>query len=351
MKKYKYINQGIRLLAFFLLFSISITSINIKATEADISSENKEEQLAKTYCFLGSSVTLGSLNKYVSFVEFMSDDYPEWKLIKEGAGGTTLVDLDERSYIQRMLNNIATDETLDHFVCQLSTNDASKDLPLGEISDSKELDSFDTSTIIGGMEYIIAYAQATWNCPVSFFTGPDFGDEKYSEMVDITYQLKDKWGIGIIDFYNYANMEALPKEVLESYMRKDLIHPLDSGYKWMADEISKYLIAYDLVAGFENALTKLPEKLVLEDEESVVNLRKAYDDLTNYERYMLSDAAVELLESAENQLMELKRIEEERLKNEMIRNMVIGVILGLVAIIIIILLGLRRKKNKSKASY
>lgn len=70
--------------------------------------------------------------------------------------------------------NIKTDV----FVCQLSTNDVTKEMPIGEISESFDKNDFDTQTVAGAIEYIIAYAKETWNCHVVFYTQSKY-DSKY----------------------------------------------------------------------------------------------------------------------------------------------------------------------------
>lgn len=104
--------------------------------------------------------------------------------IKEAVPGTTLVDNGEQSYIQRMINNISPDEQVDLFVCQLSTNDASAGNPMGEISDSQNLEDFNTGTIIGALEYILTYVKQTWDCPIMFYTGTKYDSEAYGQMVE-----------------------------------------------------------------------------------------------------------------------------------------------------------------------
>lgn len=74
----------------------------------------------------------------------------------------------------KMLKKLDTEMTADLFLCQLSTNDASQGKPLGEVGKSFELEAFDTSTVAGAIEYIIAYAGQTWNCPVLFYTNPRY---------------------------------------------------------------------------------------------------------------------------------------------------------------------------------
>lgn len=78
----------------------------------------------KTIIFLGSSVTEGATSFETSFVDYF-EAIDGVNAVKEAVGGTTLVTEDETSYIPRM-ENIDKSIKADAFVCQLSTNDASK---------------------------------------------------------------------------------------------------------------------------------------------------------------------------------------------------------------------------------
>jgi len=135
----------------------------------------------KTILFLGSSVTYGSAANGVSFVELLAE-HCGCKSVKEAVSGTTLVDNGADSYVARM-KTMDVSLKADLFVCQLSTNDAAKNLPMGELNGKK-----DTSTIAGAMEYIVDYARKTWNCPVAFYTSPRFDSANYAVMVQL---LKD----------------------------------------------------------------------------------------------------------------------------------------------------------------
>lgn len=191
------------------------------------------------YYFLGSSVTYGHTTGGVSFVDYLAENN-NWICKKRAVSGTTLIDNGSGSYVQRMKNEINPNAPIDHFVVQLSTNDASQNKPLGMVSVSKNINEFDTSTIIGAMEYIIAYAYENWDCPVTFYTNPRYSSSLYVKMVDALYDLQEKWDIGIIDFYNYRNMDELTSSTLSSYM-SDSIHPNANGYKWMAEVMSELL--------------------------------------------------------------------------------------------------------------
>ena len=191
--------------------------------------------------FLGSSVTAGARSKSVSFVEYICKRN-NCTYVKEAVSGTTLVDNGETSYVQRMLNNMDAAEEFDLFVCQLSTNDATQNLALGEISEGTSLDAFDTSTIIGAMEYIICYVEQTWDCPVVFYTGTKFDSELYPQMISALDELQEKWNVEVIDMWNGLDVDI---ENYGLYMADD-IHPTQAGYlEWWTPFMEQQL--YEIV--------------------------------------------------------------------------------------------------------
>ena len=197
----------------------------------------------RTIYFLGSSVTYGYASGGVSFADYIASRNGSIS-VKEAVSGTTLVDNGSSSYVQRM-KSMSTSNTPDHFICQLSTNDASQGKPLGSVSSSTNMSDFDTTTIIGAMEYIIAYAKETWNCPVSFYTGTYYNSANYQNMVDALYSLKNKWGIGIIDLWNNEAMRNVSSTDKARYMADD-IHPTAVGYEeWWTPVFEEYLQNYD----------------------------------------------------------------------------------------------------------
>lgn len=193
----------------------------------------------KTVIFLGSSVTLGYGSLGDSFVDFLekSDGI---KPVKEAVSGTTLVDIKSNSYVSRMRT---IDKTIkaDALVCQLSTNDAKQEMPIGEISSSFDLNAFDTKTVAGAIEYIIAYAKNTWDCPVVFFTQAKYDNEHYGKMVDLLLKLQEKWDITIIDFWNNDSINNITDDERKLYL-VDHIHPTKAGYKiWWLPEFQEAL--------------------------------------------------------------------------------------------------------------
>ncbi len=193
----------------------------------------------KTVIFLGSSVTFGYGSLGVSFADFL-EKTDGITAVKEAVSGTTLVDVKTNSYVSRM-KKIDKNIKADAFVCQLSTNDATKEMPLGEISVGFDVDGFDTQTVAGAIEYIIAYVKETWNCPVVFYTQAKYDSEHYAKMVDILLKIQKKWNITVIDLWNNDEINSITDEEREIYL-VDHIHPTKAGYKeWWLPEFQKCL--------------------------------------------------------------------------------------------------------------
>lgn len=190
----------------------------------------------KKVIFLGSSVTYGAKSEGESFVDFL-EKADGIAAIKEAVSGTTLIDSGENSYISR-LKTIDKSFKADAFVCQLSTNDASKGLPIGEISDVP-----DTSTVAGAIEYIITYAEDVWNCPVLFYSGTKYNSERYGKMVELLREIAKKRKIAILNMWDDMEMNDVSPENYELYMA-DGVHPRRAGYKlWWLPKFEKALEA------------------------------------------------------------------------------------------------------------
>lgn len=201
------------------------------------------ELTGKKIIFLGSSVTVGSAANKESFVHFMEKRDGIVPTL-EAVGGTVLVDetvWGKKSYIERM-KTINPNMEADAFVCQLSTNDATMKKPLGEISESFSKDDFDTHTVAGAIEYVIAYAKETWNCPVFFYTGTQYKSEHYGKMVDLLLKIAEKWDIKVLDLWNDPEMQAVSEANYKLYMVNG-IHPSRAGYRdWWTPKFEAFLI-------------------------------------------------------------------------------------------------------------
>ncbi len=189
-------------------------------------------------CYLGSSVTHGFGG--ISFVDFITKRN-NTGVIKEAVSGTTLAEVKEQSYVQR-LKTIDKNASLDLFICQLSCNDAIISCPLGQVEPMGA--AHDTKTICGAIEYIIEYAHKTWSCPVVFYTNTAFyKNELYASMVEKLNEMKLIYPyLHVIDFYNDKAFNAITEEERELYLEPDGIHPTWAGYlKWWTPKLEEIL--------------------------------------------------------------------------------------------------------------
>ena len=188
--------------------------------------------------YLGSSVTYGSAAGGVSFVEHIAERNGT-EYVKEAVSGTTLTE-GTGSYIER-LRALDAGGKLDLFVCQLSTNDATRGKPLGLPSVT---DTPDTSTVCGAIKYIITYVKKTWGCPVMFYTNSYYENENYRAMVDALREISALYGIGVIDLYGDAEFNAISEGQRAVYMA-DCIHPTEAGYReWWTPKFEECIEEY-----------------------------------------------------------------------------------------------------------
>ncbi len=192
---------------------------------------------------LGSSVVNGSAAQDNSVAEYLCARFG-CTYTKEAVNGTTLVDKTPWSYIKRLKGKMDPNAEYDLMVFQLSTNDATFKRPLGEISESADLNDFDTSTVTGALEYMISYTKETWNCPVVFFTGSRYDSQEYGAMVERLLELQEKYDFGVIDLWSGDAFNNISDEMRGIYMF-DNIHPTMAGYRdWWGPEMERQLLDY-----------------------------------------------------------------------------------------------------------
>ena len=168
----------------------------------------------KNVLFLGSSVTYGAESGGVSFVEFMAQECG-FSYVKEAVSGTTLADVNDKSYVSRLLK-IDQNSKFDLFVCQLSTNDYYQKISL---EDTK-------NAII----FIIDYVKSKFGCPIVFYTSPFFNSDDYAKTVQMLIEMQENYDFYILDLWNDKDMLSVSKEDYKIYM-KDNVHPTLEVYR------------------------------------------------------------------------------------------------------------------------
>lgn len=242
----------------------------LDSNDSSLNTENVKKQDSslkdKTIGYLGSSITVGFQSQNVAFPDYI-EKITGSKTIKQAITGGPLAKKegvrDEISYITQLENNLSQNDTLDALVVQLSTNDTTLGIEIGELSTSNDKDDFDYSTVIGAMEYIIAYVKEKWDCPVIFYINPYLSDDMiqryadannanadeikaayqdtYEKMIDALYIVQNKWNISIIDMWNNDDFKNINLDLRDYYMA-DPIHPTKAGYLfWYTPYIQQQL--------------------------------------------------------------------------------------------------------------
>ena len=174
--------------------------------------------------FLGSSVTYGATSGGVSFVEFTAKKCG-FNYVKEAVSGTTLADIGENSYVSRF-KKVDKNLKIDLFVCQLSTNDSYKGVPIEETK----------RAII----FIIDYVKKTFGCPVVFYTGTRFNSCGYGESVKMLLKLQKEYCFGCLNLWDDEDMQSVNNEDYKRFM-KDSVHPTLEGYRdWWAPKFVEF---------------------------------------------------------------------------------------------------------------
>ncbi len=196
----------------------------LDGNEVSLKIEKRQTILSgKRILYLGSSVTYGASSLGESFVEFI-DLRNGTSSYKEAVSGTTRSGDSSDSYVSR-LKKVDRKEKFDLFVCQLSTNDATKKVSLGEIKDG----GYDIHNVTGALQFIVSYAKEVFHCPTMVFSNSYFESERYSARVERTKQLSKKRGFFFIDRYSDGEFNSISDEQRKLY-RADKIHPTKAGY-------------------------------------------------------------------------------------------------------------------------
>jgi lysophospholipase L1-like esterase len=212
----------------------------------------------KTIYWLGSSVTVGMEAGNQSMADYIAKRNKA-VCVKEAVSGTTLFDSGDaksNSYVARLKKGaFDASASIDAFVCQISTNDCKAAVlnKWGETTgnDVRDLASFDITTTLGAVEYIIAYVRQTWSCPIFFYSGSSFvgpvfetlGTD-YNNLVKKVETLSSKWNnLYFIDLFNDAAFNNITKDQYNYYMG-DGIHPKKAGYlKWWTPKFEEIISA------------------------------------------------------------------------------------------------------------
>lgn len=222
-----------------LAFMISLVFISM---ETNAQENIKEEFNKKRIIYFGDSITEGSANNRISWVQYIDKINKFDKSNNASRSGATFSK-------ERIDNMIVTqvlkhkEEKYDYVLLQGGVNDAMVEAPLGKMNSSYELEDFDPSTYIGMLDITFYYLTEYYygssiGVMITYPTSQasDYGwggltsspDEYYKALRNVC----DKWDISYIDFYNGKLSHIITEEELP-----DGLHLNDQGYQ----KISPYL--------------------------------------------------------------------------------------------------------------
>ena len=181
---------------------------------------------------LGSSITKGYGNHDVSFVEMLNyykDEEISFRVKKEAINGTTLANLNSKSYLARLRNYSSGDlKEYDYVLIQLSTNDIFKFFRKNNKNPEK--------TTLGAIEAIFEYLKENFKGRIIFYTCYMKRNSRYENLINSLKTLQNSYIFEILDFYNDEKMLNFEFNNIMS----DNIHPNENGYKIMTQEMIEF---------------------------------------------------------------------------------------------------------------
>ena len=214
------------------LTNLELTKWTVKTGVINNYRELKNHPLYNKKIFqLGSSITDGMGSDGYSFPEQM-DALVGTVSTKEAIGGTTLAVITDNqlSYVQRYAK-FNFSKGCDLLQIQLSTNDFSKGIEKGVVTDDSDLssDTKDKTTMCGAIEYLIAKTkEQSPDTVVAFYSCHLKSNWSYTEQYksfiqNEMQQIINKWNIVFIDLFNTKTLDY------SKHMADD-IHPKAVGY-------------------------------------------------------------------------------------------------------------------------
>ena len=181
---------------------------------------------------LGSSITKGYGNNDISFVEMLNDYKDEeisFDVKKEAINGTTLANLNAKSYLSRLRNYSYDDlKKYDYVLIQLSTNDIFRIFRKHNKKKKK--------TTIGAIEVIFFFFLENISGQIIFYTCFMKRNSRYEKIINSLKTLQNLHIFQIFDFYNDNQMLNSDFKNIMS----DNIHPNENGYKIMTKKMVEF---------------------------------------------------------------------------------------------------------------
>ena len=188
----------------------------------------------------GDSIAAGDGNNGKGYAELFATKY-NMICYDFAVGGATLGETASNNITTQVTNALSRGITPDYILIEGGTNDiASYNVPIGQISSDYNINNFDKTTTIGGLEWIISTLKSNFpNAKMAFVSVHRMGSRGYSSQIERQGACVDtckKWSIPIIDIFNRGNLNTFLSEYhkftnpTESQPNGDRTHPNELGY-------------------------------------------------------------------------------------------------------------------------
>lgn len=188
----------------------------------------------------GDSIAAGDGNNGKGYAELFSTKY-NMICYDFAVGGATLGETASNNITTQVNTALSKGIVPDYILIEGGTNDiASYNVPIGQISSDYNINNFDKTTTIGGLEWIISTLKSNFpNAKMAFVSVHRMGSRGYSSQIERQGACVDtckKWSVPIIDVFNRGNLNTFLGEYhkftnpTESQPNGDRTHPNQLGY-------------------------------------------------------------------------------------------------------------------------
>ena len=218
--------------------------------------------VSKTYqknaIFFGDSIVYGFSSSPVgySWANYIGDNYDLKLSVNAGINDyrVSTYDNPKKWLVDEVKNHYNDAENYDFVILEGGINDVLYNTPIGNISQSKDINSFDTNTFCGGLESYLYYVTTKWNNSkigyiITYYTpnyterGLKWSYNDYKKYYDKTIEILNKWNIKYISFATDEFNNKLDVEK-KTYL-SDYLHLNNEGYKIVSPYIYDFLQTLD----------------------------------------------------------------------------------------------------------
>lgn len=207
-----------------------------------INSDGKLED--KNILFVGDDFSRAKHDDYYGYAGRIGfGNYMKWS--NTGRSGATIAKTSRRHITDQIIEN--KDNNYDYVILQGGINDMDKDVLLGEMSDSFEVEDFNNTTFAGGLEELFYYTKkynkdAKIGYIISYQTPNSDWGEKVNDRLEQVLLIKkicDKWEIPYLDLYDGLVYE---EGKIKTYSE---ILKVDTGENFYKERITEVLLNTD----------------------------------------------------------------------------------------------------------